>query len=100
MALKAAISFCTLKFGDHMAYIHKDKHSIRYMYVVSSNRVHSFHSCEANKCRIFKPFFVYQIKGFRVLLSKKNLKKINLRVRFLALKIAFLGGGGLKMIIF
>ena len=28
-------------------------------------------------------FFVYQIK---------NLKKINLRVRFLTLKIAFLGG--------
>ena len=37
-------------------------------------------------------FFVYQIKGFSVLLSKKNLKKINLRVRFLPLKIAFFGG--------
>ena len=37
-------------------------------------------------------FFVYQIKGFSLLLSKKNLKKINLRVRFLALKIAFFGG--------
>ena len=37
-------------------------------------------------------FFVYQIKGFSSLLSKKNLKKINLRVRFLALKIAFFGG--------
>ena len=37
-------------------------------------------------------FFVYQIKGFLSLLSKKKLKKINLRVRFLALKIAFFGG--------
>ena len=37
-------------------------------------------------------FFVYQIKGFSVLLSKKFLKKINLRVRFLPLKIAFFEG--------
>ena len=37
-------------------------------------------------------FFVYQIKGFSVLLSKNFLKKINLRVRFLPLKIAFFGG--------
>ena len=37
-------------------------------------------------------FFVYQIKGFSSLLSKINLKKINLRVRSLALKIAFFGG--------
>ena len=37
-------------------------------------------------------FFVHQIKGFSSLLSKKNLKKINLRVRFLPLKIAFFGG--------
>ena len=37
-------------------------------------------------------FFVYQIKGFSVLLSKFFLKKINLRVRFLPLKIAFFGG--------
>ena len=38
-------------------------------------------------------FFVYQIKGVYLMLSIKNmLKKINLRVRFLALKIAFLGG--------
>ena len=37
-------------------------------------------------------FFVYQIKGFWILLSKENLKKINLRVRFLPLKIAFFGG--------
>ena len=33
--------------------------------------------------------FVYQIKGVLCLLSKKMLKKINLMVRFLALKIAF-----------
>ena len=37
-------------------------------------------------------FFVYQIKGVQCLISKKMLKKINLRVRFLALKIAFFGG--------
>ena len=37
-------------------------------------------------------FFVYQIKGFWVSLSKKNLKKINLRVRFSPLKIAFFEG--------
>ena len=37
-------------------------------------------------------FFVYQIKGFRVLLSKNFLKKINLRVCFLPLKIAFFEG--------
>ena len=43
-------------------------------------------------------FFVDQIKGVQCLLSKKMLKKINLRVRFLALKIVFLGV--LKMIIF
>ena len=37
-------------------------------------------------------FFVYQIKGVQCLISKKMLKKINLRVRFLALKIAFFWG--------
>ena len=48
----------------HMANIHQDGHSIRNIQVVSSNRVHSTPLCEANKCRIFKPFFfVYQIKG-------------------------------------
>ena len=49
---------------QHMANIHQDGNSIRNIQVVSSNRVHSTHLCEANKCRIFKPFFfVYQIKG-------------------------------------
>ena len=37
-------------------------------------------------------FFVSQIKGFLILLSKENLKKINLRVHFLLLKIAIFGG--------
>ena len=37
-------------------------------------------------------FFVHLIKGFSSFLSKKNLKEINLRVRFLPLKIAFFGG--------
>ena len=42
--------------------------------------------------RFSNRFFVYQIKGFSVLLSKNFLKKINLRVRFLPLKIAFFEG--------
>ena len=37
-------------------------------------------------------FFVYHIKGFWIFLSKKNLKKINLRVRFFPIKISFFGG--------
>ena len=44
---------------QHMANIHQDGHSIRNIQVVSSNRVHSTHFCEANKCRIFKPFFLF-----------------------------------------
>ena len=63
--------------GIHMANIHQDGHSIRNMQMVS------------NKFRIFKPFFVYQIKGASCFLSKTKLKKINLGVRFLPLKIAF-----------
>ena len=43
----------------YMANIHQEQPSIRNMQVVSSNRVHSTHSCEANKCRIFKPFFLF-----------------------------------------
>ena len=59
--------------------IHQEQPSIRNMQVVSSNRVHSTHSCEANKCRIFKPFFfVYQIKGFQCLIEKKIEKDIYL----------------------
>ena len=51
--------------ASHMANIGQEQPSIRNMQVVSSNRVHSTQSCEANECRIFKPFFfVYQIKGF------------------------------------
>ena len=45
--------------NNHMADIHQEQPSIRNMQVVSSNRVHSSHSCEANKCRIFKPFFLF-----------------------------------------
>ena len=52
----------------HMAYIHQELHSIRNMQVVSSNCVHSTHLCAANK----QFFFVYQIKGFQCLISKKN----------------------------
>ena len=43
----------------HMANIHQDGNSIRNIQLVSSNRVHSTHFCEANKCRIFKPFFLF-----------------------------------------
>ena len=43
----------------HMANIHQEQPSIRNMPVVSSNRVHSTHSCAANKCRIFKPFVLF-----------------------------------------
>ena len=45
--------------GQNMANIHQDGHSIRNIQVVSSNRVHSTPLCEANKCRIFKPFFLF-----------------------------------------
>ena len=41
----------------YMANIHQEQPFIRNMQVISSNRVHSTHSCEANKCRNFKPFF-------------------------------------------
>ena len=76
-----------------MADIHQEQPSIRNLQVVSSHRVHSTHSCEVNKCQIFKAFsFVYQIKGFQCLISKEKLKKINLRVRFIPLKIV--GGFG------
>ena len=37
-------------------------------------------------------FFCLSDKRFLIIIIKKNLKKINLRVRFLALKIAFFGG--------
>ena len=46
-------------FCEYMANIHQDGLSIRNIQVVSSNRVHSTHFCEANKCRIFKPFFLF-----------------------------------------
>ena len=76
-----------------MADIHQEQHSIRNMQVDSSNCVHSTHSWEANKCRIFKLcFFCLSDKRFLKIIIKKNLKKINLRVRFLPLNIAFFGG--------
>ena len=63
-----------------MANIHQDGNSIRNIQVVSSNRVHSTHLCEANKCWIFKPFFCLSDKGCLMLIIKRKLKKINLRV--------------------
>ena len=49
---------------SYMANIAQEQPSIRDMQVVSSNRVHSTPSCEANKCRIFKPFFCLSDKRF------------------------------------
>ena len=43
----------------YMAYIGQEQPSIRNMQLVSSNCVHSTHLCEANKCWIFKPFFLF-----------------------------------------
>ena len=61
----------------HMANIGQEQPSIRNMQVVSSNRVHSTQSCEANKCRIFKPFFCLSDKRFPMLkIKKKNGLKI------------------------
>ena len=40
-----------------MANMHQEGVSIENMQVLSSNRVHYTHSCEANRYRIFKPFF-------------------------------------------
>ena len=57
---------------SYIANIHQERHSIKNMQMVSSNRVHSTHSCEANKCRIFKPFFYLSDKMFPML----NIKKI------------------------
>ena len=42
-----------------MTKIHQDGVSIENMQVLSSNRVHSTNSCEANKYGIFKPIFLF-----------------------------------------
>ena len=52
-------TFCVFLFplcgigNVHMDIIHQDGNSIRNIQVVSSNRFHSTHLCEANKCPIF-----------------------------------------------
>ena len=43
----------------HMANIAQEQPSIRNMQVVSPNCVHSTQSFEANKCWIFKQFFLF-----------------------------------------
>ena len=43
----------------YMANIPQEQPSIRNMQVVSSNRLQSTHSFEANKCRIFQSFFLF-----------------------------------------
>ena len=83
---------------SHMANIHQEGNFIRNMQMVSSNRVHSTHSCKAKECQIFKMFFCFSDKRCLMLIIKKKLKKINVRVCFFMLKIAFFWV--LKMIIF
>ena len=67
-----------------MANIPQDRLSIRNIQVISSNRVHSTHQCEANKCWIFKPFLTsessfyksYVWVGLSVSGSHKNFKNV------------------------
>ena len=58
------------KCSYYMANIAHEQPSIRDMQVVSSNHVHSTHLCEANKCRIFKPFFCLSDKRFLSIIIK------------------------------
>ena len=51
--------FDSYSASPYMANMHHDGNSIRNIQVVFSNRVHSTHLCEANKCRIFKPSFLF-----------------------------------------
>ena len=82
-----------------MANSHQDSLSIKNMQVLSSTLVHSNHSCEANKCPIFKPFFfVYQIKGVQCIISNKIISLTISRGQILPHKMLFFGV--LKMIIF
>ena len=63
MVYRPWIKFCMIGVVWHTANIHQDSTSIRNMQVVSSNRVHSTHSCEANKQNVgfSNRFFVYQM---------------------------------------
>ena len=61
-------------FSAHMANIHQEQPSIRNMQVVSSNRVYSTHSCEANKWRFFQCFFCLSDKRFQNIIIKFFLK--------------------------
>ena len=54
----------------YMPNIGQEQPSIRNVLVVSSNRVHSTHLCEANKCGIFKPFFCLSDKRFLNIIIK------------------------------
>ena len=73
----------------HMVKFHEERY---WQKVMSLFRVHSTHSCEANKSRNSKPFFAYGRSRTFSRSHQKKLKKINLRVRFLLLKIAFFLG--------
>ena len=72
-----------------MANIHQDGVSIENIQLLSSNRVHSTHSCEANKYGIFKPFFAYQIKGVQCIISNRITSLTISRVQILPHKMPF-----------
>ena len=63
------------QLNRYMANMHQDGSSIRNMQMVSSNRVHSTHSCEANKCPIFKLFFCSSDKRCLMLIIKKKVEE-------------------------
>ena len=54
-----------------MADIYQEQHSIRNMQLVLSIRVHSIHSCEANKVRILNHFLREADHGLLIVLIKK-----------------------------
>ena len=58
-----------------MANIHEDGTCIRNMQMVSSNRVHFTHPCEANKCPIFKPLFCLSDKRCLMLIIKTKIEE-------------------------
>ena len=72
--------FDHLKIDTYMAKIHQDGRSIENMHVLSSTLVHSTHSCEANKYKIFKPFFnerklVLGLQHVKVKVKKVQMEK-------------------------
>ena len=54
-----------------MANIYQEQHSIRNMQLVLSIRIHSIHSCEANKVRILNYFLRKADHGRLIVFIKK-----------------------------